>query len=261
MLIDTHAHIYLDAFDQDRKETILRAKKADVRFILMPNIDTGTADAMHQVEERFPDMCKSMMGLHPCSIKNDVESQLLKTKEFIDDRTYVAIGESGIDLYWDKTYFSQQKEALKIQAQWAAELNLPLVIHSRSSMDIILELLEHWSITGLHGVFHCFGGSTDQADRIIALGFMLGIGGTLTFKKSQLPQVLDQIDPKHLVLETDSPYLAPEPYRGKRNESSYLSYVAEKLALIYDSTASDISDLTTKNAMKLFKLESTQTRS
>lgn len=261
MLIDTHAHIYLDAFDQDRTETIMRAKNADVRYILMPNIDIGTVDAMHQVENRFPDMCRSMMGLHPCSVKNDVESQLLKIREFINDRAYVAIGESGIDLYWDKTYFSQQKEALKSQAQWAAELNLPLVIHSRSSMDIILELLEHWSIPGLHGVFHCFGGGIDQAHRIIALGFMLGIGGTLTFKKNQLPEVLDHVDPKHLVLETDSPYLAPVPYRGKRNESSYICHVAEKLALIYDSTVSEISEMTTKNAMKLFRLESTQTRS
>ena len=252
MLIDTHAHLYASQFDEDREAMLDRALTAGVERFYLPNIDSGSIASMLALEARHPDRCFAMMGLHPCSVKENFEDELAIVKEWLFKRHFCAVGEIGIDLYWDKTTLPQQIIAFRRQIHWAIELDLPIIIHARESTEEILQVLQEEQHERLRGIFHCFGGSLEQAERIIGMGFLLGIGGVLTFKKSGLDQTLLHIDLKHMVLETDAPYLAPVPYRGKRNESSYVRLVAEKLAGIKNTAFTEVAAITTANAKRLF---------
>ncbi len=255
-MIDTHAHIYLEQFENDRASIIKNSKKAGVKAIYMPNIDTTTVDNMLAIEKTYPDYCLSMLGLHPCSVKENFEKELKTLKKYLDKIPFIAIGEIGIDLYWDKTFFEQQQQAFIIQSTWAKERNLPVVIHSRNAMSEIIDLLKICKDENYFGVLHCFTGTLEEAHTLIDLGFKLGIGGVATFKKGGLDSVLKNIDLKHIVLETDSPYLSPTPYRGKRNEPSYLPYIVEKIAYFKNSSSEVVIKQTTKNAKILFNVSS-----
>ncbi len=253
-MIDTHAHIYLEQFHKDLDQVIDDAKEAGVQQILMPNVDEDTIDDMMEVEEKYPEYCTAMMGLHPCSVNKHFERSLYLVEEWLNKRPFVAIGEIGTDLYWDKSSFKYQKEAFCIQVNWAKQKGLPVVIHCRDSIDETLDLLEPLVTSASRGVFHCFTGNQQQADRIIALGFKLGIGGVVTFKNSGLDQTLKEVPLEHLVLETDSPYLSPVPFRGKRNQPAYLQHILNKLSETYETTPEDIKRVSTNNAIALFKL-------
>jgi len=252
MLVDTHAHLYAGRFDQDREAMLQRAFDAGVEAIYLPNIDGDSIEAMLQLEAAYPRRCFAMMGLHPCSVDAGYEAALAKTKEWLDRRDFCAVGEIGIDLYWDKTFVDEQRAAFLTQVGWAVERELPVVIHSRESIDMIIELLQELSDDRLRGIFHCFTGDARQAQAAIDLGFYLGIGGVLTFKNSGLDQVLKTIDLAHLVLETDAPYLAPAPHRGKRNESAYVRLVAERLAAVQGRSMEAVARQTTRNAYAVF---------
>lgn len=251
-LIDTHTHIYLEQFDEDRTEMIQRALGSGVEQFFLPNIDSSSIARMLEVEEAWPGRCFAMMGLHPCSVKENFEEELAIVREWLDERPFCAVGEIGIDLYWDKSFFEQQKEAFLQQVEWAKELGAPIVIHSREATDILIELVEQVKDERLSGVFHCFSGTEEQARRIIGLGFYLGIGGVVTFKNAGLDKVMENTGLEHVVLETDAPYLAPVPRRGKRNESAYVRLVAEKLAAIKGLSFREVAEVTTKNAERLF---------
>ncbi len=249
--IDTHAHIYLDDFATDRVAMLAESEKQAVRKIYMPNVDHTSIDSMLELESRSP-MCVAMMGLHPCYVKKDFERELYLVEEWLSKRKFAAVGEIGTDLYWDKTFWEQQQEAFAIQVNWAKRYNLPVIIHCRESIDETIALVEKLADGKLKGIFHCFSGTAEQAQRIIKLGFLLGIGGVATFKNGGLDKVLPEIALEHLVLETDSPYLAPVPYRGKRNEPSYIPLIAHKLADIKKISIDDVRTVTTSNALKLF---------
>lgn len=249
---DTHCHIYSTEFDPDRTAVLQRAFASGVERILMPNVDASSMDAMFKVEEEFPDRCLPMMGLHPCSVKGDVAEQLRLVEDWLEKRKFVALGEMGTDLYWDKTFWDQQQEAFRIQAGWARKYRLPLVIHCRASMDQTLDMLEPMSHEHLTGVFHCFSGTVDQVKRVADLGFYFGIGGIATFKNSGLEAILPHIPSDRLVLETDSPYLAPVPYRGKRNEPDYIPVIAAKVSEVLGTTMEELKKTTTHNAHRLF---------
>jgi TatD DNase family protein len=252
-LTDTHAHIYTEEFDIDREDMLRRCDDLNVDKIFMPNVDHTSIDRMMEVELRHPKRCFSMMGLHPCSVKKDFEKELYLVEQWLDKRKFTAIGEMGTDLHWDKTFWGQQKEAFKIQVNWAKQYNLPVVIHSRDSIDETIELLEPQLDGRLTGIFHCFSGNLEQAKKVVAMGFYLGIGGVATFKNGGLDKVLPEIDLKHLVLETDSPYLAPVPHRGKRNESSYIPLVADRVVELKRTTLEGLIQTTTSNALSIFK--------
>ena len=252
VLVDTHAHLYSNAFAADRHEMVQRALDAGVQQMLLPNIDVASIAGMLALEEAYPEHCFAMMGLHPCYVKDNYQEELAVVKSWLEKRSFPAIGEIGIDLYWDKTFVREQEEAFLTQVEWAKQYDLPIVIHSRESMDLILELLQPVRHPRLRGIFHCFSGSVPQAEAAIEMGFLLGIGGVLTFKKSGLDAVLSEIELQHLVLETDAPYLAPTPFRGKRNESSYVVKVAEKLAEVKGVSTSEVASVTTQNALQLF---------
>lgn len=255
-MIDTHSHMYSEQFNVDRPESLLRAKAEGVEFILLPNIDEESIDALHSLSDAEKN-CLPMMGLHPCSVNEDLNKKLLLVENelFQGTRKYIAVGEIGIDLYWDRSYMEAQKEAFRIQINWAKKLGLPIVIHARDSMAEILEILDEEHSESLRGVFHCFSGNDTDARRILSYkSFMFGIGGVVTFKNSKLPQVLSGIPLNKILLETDAPYLAPVPFRGKRNESAYLSYVADKLSDIYECSIDIIKEKTTANAEKLFQI-------
>ena len=251
-MIDTHAHIYSDKFKSDLDEMLKRTFQAGVHKIFMPNIDSNSIERMLAIEAQHPKSCFAMMGLHPCSVNENYEEELKIVEEWLEKREFVAIGEMGLDLYWDKTYFEQQKEAFRIQAGWAKKYHKPLVIHTRNSMAETIELLEELADDNLFGVVHCFTGNLEDAKRIIDLGFVLGIGGVATFKNGGLDKVLPDVDLKHLVLETDSPYLAPKPHRGKRNETSYIPIIAERIAELKNISVEEVSKQTDQNALKLF---------
>jgi TatD DNase family protein len=253
MLIDTHTHLYLPDFDEDRTDIMDRCEKTGVKRVYLPAIDSRTHESMLKMELEFPEMVYSMMGLHPCSVKENFEEELAICEKYLGDRKFVAIGEIGIDLFWDKTFVEEQKIALIRQCNWARDLDIPVVIHSRESMDLIIQILKKERIQGLTGIFHCFTGSTEQAMEAIKLGFNLGIGGVLTYKNTKLGEHLIPVPMEHLVLETDSPYLTPVPFRGKRNESSYIRLVAEKLAQVKDIDIHDVERITTENALRIFK--------
>ncbi len=253
--IDTHAHIYSTEFDLDRAEMLRQCEEAHIKRIYMPNIDRTSIDAMLEVEHRYPQQCFSIMGLHPCSVKKDFETELYKVEEWLSKRKFVAVGEMGTDLHWDKTFWGQQQEAFKIQVGWAKKYRLPLVIHCRESIDETIGLLEPLLDGRLTGIFHCFSGSLEQAKKIIAMGFSLGIGGVVTFKNGGLDKILPEIDLKHIVLETDSPYLAPVPHRGKRNSPLYIPHIATKLAEVKNIPLEEVKEATNKNALTLFVQE------
>lgn len=252
MFIDTHTHLYSEEFNADRANVIKKAISAGVTKLYLPNIDSTSIEGMLQLEEEYPQNCFPMMGLHPCSVNENVEAELKIVEDWLSKRKFSAVGEIGIDLYWDKTFFEQQKMAFKRQIDWALQYDLPIVIHCRDAFDEIFEILSSYQQLP-KGIFHCFSGNLEQANKIISLTkFKLGIGGVVTFKNSGLDKVVGEIDMQHLVLETDSPYLAPVPFRGKRNESSYLMMVAEKVAQIKNSSIAEVAEITTKNAQEIF---------
>jgi len=255
ILFDTHTHIYSEEFNEDRNEVIKRSFDAGVTQLLLPNIDLESIEPMHQLCDKYPDNCFPMMGLHPTSVKKDYKEVLQTIRKELDKRKYIAIGEIGIDLYWDKTFAEEQRIALLEQFQWAIDFNLPVVIHSRDSHNEIMRVIKEFNNPNLRGVFHCFTGSTEQAKEIIDINFMMGLGGVLTFKNSGLSKEIVNIDMQHFILETDSPYLTPTPYRGKRNESSYIKIIAEKLAEVKGISLEEIARITTENAKRLFVIE------
>jgi TatD DNase family protein len=252
-LIDTHAHLYADQFKADRHDMIMRAVEAKVERLYLPNIDHASIDGMLALEEKYPAHCFATMGLHPCSVGKDFEKELYQIESWLEKRTFKAIGEMGTDLHWDKTYFEQQKEAFRIQAGWAKKYDLPLIIHCRKSTYETIALLKELQDGTLRGIFHCFGGSWEEAQEIIKLGFLMGIGGVVTYKNGGLKEVLPKIDMQHLVLETDAPYLTPEPHRGKRNESSYVPIIARKVAEYKNLPLEEVMQKTTENALQLFE--------
>jgi TatD DNase family protein len=254
ILTDTHAHLYLEHFDNDREESVKNAISRGVHYMLLPNIDKNSILPMMELVKKFPGNCFPMMGLHPTSVKADFEEQLETVRLWLEKENFCAIGEMGIDLYWDRTFFPEQQQAFRTQAELAMEYNLPLVIHSRNSFNEIFKLLDEVYKPGLKGVFHCFTGDLAQAKHITGLGFYLGIGGVLTYKNSGLPEVLEQIPLDFLLLETDAPFLAPFPHRGKRNESAFIPVIAAELARIKKVSPEEIASITTKNAMELFRL-------
>lgn len=251
-IIDTHSHIYVGEFDEDRDDMLTRAEKEGVEKILMPAIDSATHAQMIEIEKLNLGQCFAMMGLHPCSVKENFKGELSIVKNFLAQRNFLAIGEIGLDFYWDRTFTTEQFEAFRLQIEWALEKNIPIVIHSRNSIDECIEVVNEKQNGNLKGVFHCFSGTVEQANQIIDLGFYMGIGGVLTYKNSGLDKVIEQVDMKYIVLETDAPYLTPVPFRGKRNEVSYIKYVAEKLADIKRITVEDVANITTANAKMLF---------
>lgn len=254
MLIDTHAHIYSKQFAEDVDAVIARSKQAGLSKIFMPNIDSESIESMFAVEDRYKGYCYSMMGLHPCSVKDDFEKELEIVKTWLSRRRFSAVGEIGTDLYWDKSRFEQQKEAFNFQLDLAVMHNLPVVIHCRESIDETIRLVEKKQDGGLKGVFHCFTGSIEQATRIIELGFFIGIGGVATFKNGGLIEVIQKVDLDSVLLETDSPYLAPVPHRGKRNEPAYVRQVSSKIAEIKGVAEDEVAAQTTANALKLYEV-------
>lgn len=252
-MIDTHTHLYSEEFDKDRKEAIQRALDKGITEFYLPAIDSEFHEKMLHLESDYPDQIFSMMGLHPCYVKPESwESELEIVKKYLDERRFPAIGEIGIDLYWDKTTLDIQVKAFEQQIDWAVEKDLPIVIHTRESFDETFEVLERKKHPKLRGVFHCFSGNLEQAKHAIDLNFILGIGGVVTFKNGKIDQFLNEIPLDKIVLETDSPYLAPVPFRGKRNESSYLDLVAGKLVDIYNKDFAEIDRITSENAQRIF---------
>ncbi len=254
MITDTHTHLYSEQFDEDRELMIQRAKDAGVHRFFIPAIDSSYTERMFSLEKNYPSDVFLMMGLHPTSVKENVKSELQHVKDWIDKKSFVAIGEIGIDLYWDKTYLKEQQEAFQTQIIWAKEKKLPIVIHCRDAFDEIFDILELEKGPDLHGIFHCFTGTLEQAKKAISYNMKLGIGGVATFKNGKIDTFLNQIPLKHIVLETDAPYLSPSPHRGKRNESSYITYIIEKLATIYNVSINEIIERTTENSKHIFEI-------
>lgn len=250
--IETHTHLYTEEFDQDRTEVVQRAIDAGIDKFFLPAIDSDSTQRMYDLQEAFPKNMFLMTGLHPVSVKGDYEEELTFVEEELKKHQFYAIGEIGIDLHWDKSTLTKQQDAFRRQIKLAKKYKLPIVIHCRDAFDEVFEILEEEKAEDLYGIFHCFTGNLEQAKRVIALGMKLGIGGIVTFKNGKIDKFLDQISLKDIVLETDSPYLAPTPFRGKRNESSYLIKVAEKLASIYEVGLDKIAEITTENAKAIF---------
>jgi len=256
-MIDTHTHLYSEEFDNDRSEVIERAKAANVEKFFLPAIDSETHERMLALEQEYPNEIFAMMGLHPCSVKPETYLQELQiVQEYLKKRKFVAIGEIGLDLYWDSSTLDIQIKAFEQQIDWAIELDIPIVIHTRNSFDTTFEVLERKKHPKLRGIMHCFTGTLEQAQHAINLNFTLGIGGIVTFKNGKIDQYLNQIPLENIVLETDSPYLAPTPYRGKRNESAYTALVLEKLTEVYQKDKKEIERITTRNALEIFNVNS-----
>lgn len=253
-LVDTHAHLYSSQFNDDLEDVMQRATENGVERMLLPNIDLSSTDAMWKVVNAYPQRCFPMMGLHPCSVNQTYEAELKHVEDELATSRYIAVGEIGIDLYWDKTYIKEQTIAFEQQMEWAKELGLPVAIHCRESFDEIFSSVEKVQDGRLKGVLHCFTGNSEQAQKCIDLGLHLGLGGVLTFKKSGIDAAIKDIPMEWLLLETDSPYLAPTPHRGERNESGYTKLVAEKLAEVKEVSLEEIASITTQNAEKLFNL-------
>lgn len=254
-MIDSHAHIYAKEFDDDRDEVVQRALDLGINKILLPNIDLESIEPMLATQAAYPTVCHSMMGLHPCYVNDNIQQDLAVIRGWFEKHNFIAVGEIGIDLYWDKTHQSEQEYAFQAQLQWAKELHLPVVIHTRDSIDQTLEILTKEQDGNLTGVFHCFGGSVEQAQAINALGFHLGIGGVSTFKNGGMDKVIPHLNLNYVILETDSPYLAPTPHRGKRNEPSFMPLVAQRIADLRDISIEDVTQLTDRNTHVLFNLE------
>ena len=253
-MIDTHTHLYSEEFDKDRAEMIARAKAVGVTRCFIPAIDSSYTERMFQLKNEYPDYVFLMNGLHPCNVKENYKEELTHVENLMPTHSFCAIGEIGIDLYWDKTFLKEQQEAFAWQIQLAKKHQLPIVIHCREAFDEVFEVLESEKGDDLFGIFHCFSGTEAQAHRAIGYGLHLGIGGVVTFKNGNIDKFLRNIDLQHIVLETDSPYLAPVPYRGKRNESAYIVQVADKLSDIYELPVDEIKRITTENATKIFKI-------
>lgn len=251
-IIDTHCHLYSEEFSGDRNEMIRRAISSGVAKMFMPNVDVSSIDSMLELETDFPGHCIAMMGLHPCSVKDDYEEQIEVIRDWLAVRKFAAIGEIGLDFYWDLTHSEQQYDAFKRQLEWSMEKRLPVVIHSRESLRQCIDVVSTVGSGRIRGIFHCFGGTIQEAQEIIDLGMFLGIGGVLTFKNSGLREVINEVGLDRVVLETDAPYLAPVPFRGKRNEPSYLGYIVEKLAEATGITQEEIQRITTSNALDIF---------
>ena len=253
-IIDTHTHLYLNQYKEDVDMVIERAVKKGVDRFIFPAIDSSHLEEMHDIKKRYPENIYLMSGLHPVSVKENYKEELEIVFKSLSAHKYVAIGEIGIDLYWDKTFLKEQQEAFEIQIRLAVSNDLPIVIHCREGFNEIFEILDAEKCPKLRGVFHCFTGTLQQAQRAIDLGFLLGIGGVVTFKNGGIDKFINQIDIQNIVLETDAPYLSPAPFRGKRNESSYITYVLNKLSGLYEISEIEIADITTKNAIKIFNL-------
>jgi TatD DNase family protein len=251
-ITDTHTHLYSAEFDEDRDEMIQRAIDAGVSRFFIPAIDSTFTQSMYDLEKAYPDNIFLMMGLHPTHVKDNYLEELQLVENELSKRKFFAIGEIGIDMYWDKTHLPQQQDAFRKQIQLAKQYKLPIVIHCREAFNEIFEILEEEKSNDLFGIFHCFSGTFEQALQAISYNMKLGIGGVVTFKNGKINQFLNQIDIRHIVLETDSPYLAPVPYRGKRNESSYLVNVVDKLAIIYNLPQEEIARITTENSATIF---------
>ncbi|SHN35704.1 TatD family hydrolase [Mucilaginibacter sp. OK098] len=252
LLTDTHTHLYYETDDAKRVELVKRCKENSIIRLFLPNVDTASVPMVYSLKTSFPDICFPMLGLHPCSVKEDWEEELSKIQQAIHQHKIYAIGEIGIDLYWDKTTLPQQILAFKTQISWAKSLKLPINIHCRDAFDEVYEVLLQERDDDLRGIFHCFGGTLEQANKLIELGFYLGIGGVVTYKNAGLDKVVAQVDLKHIVLETDSPYLTPVPYRGKPNESSYLIYIAQKVAELHQTDLETVAAITTENSKRVF---------
>jgi TatD DNase family protein len=252
--VDTHCHLYLSEFANDLPDVIKRAETTGIKKFYLPAIDSSVIDSMLAMETQFPGKCFAMAGLHPCSVNENYKEELETVKNLIENRSFAAIGEIGLDYYWSTAFIHQQTESFETQMQWALQKELPIVIHTRNAMQQTIDLVKPFAARGLKGIFHCFGDSIEKAKQIIDMNFLLGIGGVLTYKKSGLDEVIKQIDLKHIVLETDAPYLTPVPFRGKRNESSYIKIIAEKLAEIKQVTLEAVADITTANAEKIFSV-------
>lgn len=250
--IDTHCHLYFDDFKEDIDLVLQRARQNGVSKFYLPAIDSSTINEMLALEAGYLQECFAMIGLHPSSVKKNYKAELDLVASWLQKRKFAAMGEIGLDFYWDTTFAVQQQEAFKMQMQWALHYNLPIVIHTRNAMQQTIDAVKPFADKGLKGIFHCFGDSYESAAKIIDMGFYLGIGGVVTYKKSGLAEVLERIDLKHIVLETDAPYLTPVPFRGKRNESSYIKHIAEKLAEVKNITAEEVATVTTANAEKIF---------
>ena len=253
--IDSHAHIYDQQFDEDIQDVMERCQEAGVSSIYMPNIDHASVDAMLERELRYPAQCVAMMGLHPGSVKRDFERELYQVETWLDKRPFTAVGEIGLDYYWDTTFKTQQQEALRIQLTFAKKHDLPIVLHTRDSFEDVITLVEEQA-EGLRGVFHCFTGTIEEAQRIAGLGFYLGLGGVATFKSARMGEVIPHLDRERVVLETDSPYLAPVPHRGRRNEPSYVPLIGKRVAEAWNVDLEEVARQTTENARRLFSTES-----
>src|SRR3954462_1417032 len=249
--IDTHCHLYSEEFNKDIDELVARAKKAGIEKFYLPAIDSNTLQAMLALEAKHPE-CISMMGLHPCYVNAGYEQELAIVKKWLEKRQFVAIGEIGLDYYWSTEFTEQQVAAFNQQMQWALDYNLPIVIHTRNAMQPTIDAVKPFADRGLRGIFHCFSGNANEAGQIVAMEFYLGISGILTYKKSELPEAISNIPLEKLVLETDAPYLPPVPYRGKRNESSYIPIIAQKLAEVKNVPLEEVAAVTTANAEKIF---------
>ena len=252
-LIDTHTHLYVEEFDKDQKSVIDLAKENNINRFYIPSIDSSYTKRMHELKATYPDSVHLMAGLHPTSVDENYENELAHISDRLEKEMPCAVGEIGMDLYWEQKYQSQQEDAFRRQIRLAKKHQLPIVIHCRAAFDEVFEVLEQENDEALYGIFHCFTGNQAQAEQAIRLGFYLGIGGVVTFKNAGLDKVIKNVDPQHIVLETDSPYLAPSPKRGKRNESGYLIYIAQKLADIWQIPLEEVADITTKNALQVFK--------
>ncbi len=254
-IVDTHSHIYMEDFDPDIKNVIERAKEIGVEKILLPNVDLNSIDSMLNLTKQYSNVCYPMMGLHPTSVDKNYKEQLKTMYTYLQKGDFCAVGEIGIDLHWDETFIEEQKDAFRIQLSWAKEFNLPIVIHARDAFTKVFEVLDEFSTEEITGVFHSFGGTVEEANKIMSYeGFKMGINGVVTFKNSKLDEVLIHVPIDKIILETDAPYLTPVPFRGKRNEPSYLQYVIQKLAQVYNMSEEDISDITTANAKELFNI-------
>jgi TatD DNase family protein len=254
ILIDTHCHLYAEEFTADIDAVVQRSEQEGVQKFYLPGIDSNSIDAMLALEDRFPGKSIAMMGLHPCYVKENYQDELSIVSNWLAKRKFAAVGEIGLDYYWDKTFALQQQEAFRTQIELSIQYNLPIVIHTRNAMQDTINMVKEYAGKGVKGIFHCFGGSYETAQEIIKAGFYLGIGGVLTYKKAGLAEVLEKIDLQHLVLETDAPYLTPVPFRGKRNESSYLQYIVAKLAEVKNVSIEEVAAITTANAQKIFGL-------
>jgi TatD DNase family protein len=252
--IDTHTHLYLEQFAGDRKAVVQQALDSDVRYMLLPNVDEETIEPLLELHSLYPENCLPMLGLHPTSVKPGFENILSKMKTRFTEMKFYAIGETGIDLYWDKTHFDLQVQSFRIQIEWALEYNLPVVIHARNSVQQIMDVLEPYRNNDLTGVMHCFPGTVEDANWFVNYGLHLGIGGVVTYKNSEMAKVAEQISLEYLILETDAPYLPPVPHRGKRNEPSYIPVIAARLAQIKGIDLNEVAEITTRSAKKLFNI-------